>query len=57
MVGDHCSGESALIHGTRYVYDTRTAGSGVQMDPILKEAHYSIECPKCGKRTQIIKLG
>lgn len=46
-------GEAALIHATQYVY-TRQIGS-IGTDPELREAHYTIECPQCGRRSQIVK--
>ena len=48
-------GEAALIHATQYIY-TRQAGS-IGTDPDLREAHYTIECPKCGRINQIVEFG
>jgi hypothetical protein len=50
-------GESALIHLSRYVYYNFMYGprTGGRFAPILRETHHDIECPRCGKRTQVVK--
>jgi hypothetical protein len=46
-------GEIALIHGVQYVY-ARDRESGSQpAGHTLRESHYVIDCPRCGRRTQI----
>jgi phage terminase large subunit GpA-like protein len=46
-------GETALVRGVRYVY-ARTTGSDVESaQPVLREAHFQIECPRCGERQQV----
>jgi hypothetical protein len=46
-------GESALVHMIHYVYSSEPAEDGASTDHILRETHFDIECPRCGRRTQI----
>jgi predicted RNA-binding Zn-ribbon protein involved in translation (DUF1610 family) len=39
-----------MIH---YVYSSEPAEDGASTDHILRETHFDIECPRCGRRTQI----
>jgi hypothetical protein len=45
-------GETALVHGVRYIYAPAGAGASAAA-PVLREAQFLIDCPRCGKRTQI----
>ena len=51
-------GENAVIHSSQYIYDNMMyrPGTGGRFDPQLKEAHHQVECPKCGKRNQVVLL-
>jgi hypothetical protein len=50
-------GETAVIHSAQYVYNSFMfkPGMGGRMDPNLQETHYDVECPHCGRRTQVVK--
>ena len=50
-------GETAIIHKTHHHYaNTMYApGGGGRFQQILLETHYEIECPHCGRRTQVVK--
>jgi hypothetical protein len=42
-------GETALVRAVSYVYARERESAA----PVLREAHYQIDCPRCGQRTQI----
>jgi hypothetical protein len=44
-------GETALIHSVQYVYDRDTGTQAASH--VLRESHYVIDCPRCGRRTQV----
>jgi hypothetical protein len=48
-------GETALIHSVQYVYARRRDSGPLSTSHVLTEAHYVIDCPHCGRRTQIEK--
>lgn len=41
-------GETALVRAVSYVYERE----GESAAPVLREAHFHIDCPRCGQRTQ-----
>jgi hypothetical protein len=49
-------GSNALIHDIHYVYDNLMyRGGGGKFEQVLRETRYDIECPKCGRRTVVVK--
>jgi hypothetical protein len=48
-------GETAVVHQARYEFDTDLYGSPGGIQHRVTKAVYEIECPKCGRRTQIEK--
>lgn len=48
-------GETALILMVHYHYGTVGKLNWLSDTKELCEAHYEIDCPRCGKRTQVVK--
>jgi hypothetical protein len=48
-------GETALIQGVHYVYSRNHETGSQAASHMLREAHFVIDCPRCGRRTQIEK--
>jgi hypothetical protein len=46
-------GERAVVLKAHYLYDTRVYQGPGGYQHTLRETHYEIECPHCGRRTQI----
>jgi len=46
-------GETALVRCISYVYSREADAGSVAAGPVLREAHYQINCPRCGQRKQI----
>jgi hypothetical protein len=53
--GGHRCGERAIVLKAQYFYDTRPHRGPGGYQHTLRETHYEIECPHCGRRTQIEK--
>ncbi|HEX6964141.1 MAG TPA: hypothetical protein VF175_19895 [Lacipirellula sp.] len=50
--GSPC-GEAALVHMIHYIYDMKNHGDDTLH--VLRGASYDIECPRCGRREQIVR--
>jgi len=48
-------GETGLIHAVQYVYARNRETGSQATGHTLREAHFVIDCPRCGRRTQIEK--
>jgi hypothetical protein len=48
-------GQTAVVHSAQYEFATDLYGSPGGIQHTLKSAIYEIECPNCGRRTQIEK--
>jgi hypothetical protein len=46
-------GQNALIRSVQYIYGPKEDADGNRR--VLREAHFVIDCPTCGRRTQIEK--
>jgi hypothetical protein len=42
-------GETALVRAVSYVYERERYSPA----PVLREAQFQIDCPRCGQRTQV----
>jgi hypothetical protein len=52
--GEVC-GAAALVHASQHEYDTLVYQGKGGYQYKLRASHYEVECPNCGKRTQIVK--
>jgi hypothetical protein len=50
-------GENALVHMVHYIYAAEQGAGQEAITHVLSETHYDIECPRCGRRTQIVTHG
>ena len=50
-------GAIALVTKVHYKYVPHRTGSSGEVEQVLEETHYDIECPKCGPRRQVQKVG
>jgi hypothetical protein len=48
-------GEPALVRLVHYHYGSVGGPNSLGDAKELREARYEIECPRCGKRTQVVK--
>jgi hypothetical protein len=48
-------GETALVHVVHYVYGLEPDAGREASKHVLRETRYDIECPRCGRRTQIVR--
>ena len=55
--GGGVCGATATVLAVQRFYDTfmYKPGAGGRFDVQLRETHYEIDCPHCGRRTQIVK--
>jgi hypothetical protein len=49
--GSPC-GEPALVHTVHYIYDMQARGGDTLH--VLRGASYDVDCPRCGRRVQIV---
>jgi hypothetical protein len=55
--GKRCGQTATVLHVCDvYAPQIFNGGGGVSR-PVLTEAHYEIECPLCGRRTQVVAAG
>jgi hypothetical protein len=50
--GRTCGAEAA-VRQVHYRYVTETDWTAGELRQVLSETHYDIECPHCGRRTQV----
>jgi hypothetical protein len=54
LPGGTACGQPAIIHGTHHEYASNFGWErGGSFEHALVETRYDIECPRCGRRTQI----
>lgn len=46
-------GQPALVYSVQYIYGRHPNGGRLAANSVLLEAHFAIECPRCGRRTQV----
>ncbi|MCC6491470.1 MAG: hypothetical protein IT424_00430 [Pirellulales bacterium] len=47
-------GELALVHSIQYLYAAEPVDESPDSAHVLREARYTIDCPRCGRRTQVV---
>jgi hypothetical protein len=48
-------GADALVHLVHYVYSREQKPGQPAASHVLRETRYEIDCPRCGRRTQVEK--
>lgn len=48
-------GADALVHLVHYVYGLEQKPGQSTASHVLRETRYEIQCPRCGRRTQVVK--
>jgi hypothetical protein len=49
-------GARAVVHEVHYKYSPYANRRPFDVDRVLTEIHYDVDCPRCGYRTQIEKV-